>query len=140
MNFKIVKSRFYTLKPLKSFGLHQEHISNKNLTITRAEKADTSVNFNEAVKYASDKWAKVENKTSVAAYGGGAVVLLWFSSTIIGAVNNIPLFPKLLELVGLAYTLWFVYRYLIFKASRQELVQDLEEIKKKKLVGISKKR
>lgn len=26
--------------------------------------------------------------------------------------------PKLLELVGLGYTAWFVYRYLLFKVSR----------------------
>lgn len=93
------------------------------------------------------QWDRVENKTAVAVYGVGAVVLLWFSSTIVSAVNSVPLVrnfrtdlrslvpktqagillisnanvclqvPKLLELVGLGYTSWFVYRYLLFKVS-----------------------
>eukprot|EP00894_Picocystis_sp_ML_P002603 jgi/Pico_ML_1/53120/g3727.t1 len=39
--------------------------------------------------------------------------------------------PKLMELVGLGYTAWFTYRYLIFKNSRKELVEDIEELKSK---------
>lgn len=37
------------------------------------------------------QWDGVENKTAVVIYGAGALTLLWFSSTIVGAVNNIPL-------------------------------------------------
>jgi hypothetical protein len=37
------------------------------------------------------QWDKVENKTAVAVYGVGAVVLLWFSATIVSAVNSVPL-------------------------------------------------
>lgn len=47
------------------------------------------------------------------------------------SVNGIPLLPKLFELVGLGYSAWFTYRYLLFKSSRQELVNDLEDLKKK---------
>lgn len=39
--------------------------------------------------------------------------------------------PKVFELVGLGYTAWFTYRYLLFKSSREELVQDIEVLKKK---------
>ena len=77
------------------------------------------------------QWESVEDKPSAVLYAGGAVVLLWLASTVIGAVNAIPLLPKLLELVGLGYTAWFVYRYLLFKSSREELVADIEELKKK---------
>ena len=42
-----------------------------------------------------------------------------------------PQLPKLLELVGLGYSAWFVYRYLLFKSSREELLADVEELKKK---------
>ena len=73
----------------------------------------------------------VDDKPSAVLYAGGAVVLLWLASTVVGAVNAIPLVPKLLELVGLGYTAWFVYRYLLFKSSREELLADIEELKKK---------
>ena len=82
------------------------------------------------------QWDGVENKTQVVGYGAGALVLLWLSSTIVSAINVLPLvgalagssccssgidsqpsvqLPKLLELVGLGYTAWFTYRYLLFK-------------------------
>lgn len=77
------------------------------------------------------KWDRVENKTTVGIYAGGALVAVWLSSTIVGAINAVPLLPKLMELIGLGYTGWFVYRYLLFKSSRKELVQDIEELKGK---------
>merc|ERR1719158_772465 len=96
-----------------------------------ADKTDTSADVDQVVKDLADRWDKVEDKTSVILYGGAAIVLLWLSSAIVGAVNNIPLLPKLMELVGLSYSAWFTYRYLIYKSTRQELVQDIEDIKKK---------
>lgn len=37
------------------------------------------------------QWDKVENKTGVVLYGAGAFILLWFSSTLVSALNAIPL-------------------------------------------------
>jgi hypothetical protein len=34
-----------------------------------------------------------------------------------------------MELVGLGYSSWFVYRYLLFKESRAELLEDIESLK-----------
>ena len=164
------------------------------------------------------QWDKVENKTSVVVYGAGSIVTLWLASTIVGALNGIPLVstlpaqlppllrasgaharahcgvaaargghaaagtpcltlvqdcvaqehscsrccplvpaypsqplsparvrclscrppqvPKLFELVGLGYTAWFTYRYLLFKSSREELVEDIESLKKKIRCGV----
>ena len=141
------------------------------------------------------QWENTNNKTSVVLYAVGAVVALWLTTTVVGAVNNVPLvrthhcrdqrqgpstgslaacaaairsavrcapasrqsiacancwhwagaaclkrrtnvhwkvyiedmeysavtmnlllqLPKLLELVGLGYSAWFTYRYLLFK-------------------------
>jgi hypothetical protein len=33
----------------------------------------------------------VENKTNLAIYGGGGLVFLWLSSSIVGAINTVPL-------------------------------------------------
>eukprot|EP00878_Enallax_costatus_P001122 GHUV01001259.1.p1 GENE.GHUV01001259.1~~GHUV01001259.1.p1 ORF type:complete len:145 (+),score=40.93 GHUV01001259.1:125-559(+) len=103
----------------------------KRSVAVKAQDTDTSVEVDKIVKDLQDKWDRVENKTSVVLYGAGAVVLLWFSNTLVGALNGIPLVPKLMELVGLGYTSWFIYRYLLFKSSREELVRDVDELKKK---------
>ncbi|TKY69931.1 CURVATURE THYLAKOID 1D [Spatholobus suberectus] len=66
---------------------------------------------------------------SIVLYGSGALVALWLTSAVIGAIDSIPLFPKLLEVVGLAYTVWFSSRYLLFKQNRDELTAKIEELK-----------
>ena len=49
----------------------------------------------------------------------------------IGSINSVPLLPKLMELIGLGYSCWFVYRYLLFKDSRSELGDEVEAFKAK---------
>ncbi|KAK6918272.1 Cyanobacterial aminoacyl-tRNA synthetase, CAAD domain [Dillenia turbinata] len=99
----------------------------------RSSSEDTSgaVDGAELFTDLKGKWDAVENKTTVILYGGGAIVAVWFSSVIVGAINSVPLLPKIMELIGLGYTGWFVYRYLLFKSSRKELVTDIEALKKK---------
>ncbi|XP_043712568.1 protein CURVATURE THYLAKOID 1D, chloroplastic-like isoform X2 [Telopea speciosissima] len=70
-----------------------------------------------------------EDTSPLLLYGSGALVVLWLTSALVGAVDSIPLFPKLLEVVGLGYTIWFSYRYLIFKKNREELFAKIEELK-----------
>jgi CAAD domains of cyanobacterial aminoacyl-tRNA synthetase len=59
----------------------------------------------------------------------GAFVTLKVLFGLIDAVNDIPLIAPTLELIGVAYTLWFVYRYLLGADSRRELVEEIQTIK-----------
>ncbi|CAD6249615.1 unnamed protein product [Miscanthus lutarioriparius] len=98
----------------------------------KASSDDSSaVSGDELIADLKAKWDAVENKSTVLTYAGGAVVALWLTSVIVGAINSVPLLPKIMELVGLGYTGWFVYRYLLFKESRKELADDIESLKKK---------
>lgn len=69
------------------------------------------------------------NPYPILLYGSGTVSALWISSAIVGAIDSIPLVPKVLEVVGLSFTIWFSYRYLIFKKNREELSAKIEELK-----------
>ncbi|KAL4423182.1 hypothetical protein ABPG77_000315 [Micractinium sp. CCAP 211/92] len=114
--------------------LQQQAVSlraQRKAVAARAEATEGQVDAEKVIKDLQEKWDKVENKTSVIVYGAGGIVVLWLASTIVGALNNIPLLPKLFELVGLGYSAWFTYRYLLFKSSREELVEDIEALKKK---------
>lgn len=57
------------------------------------------------------------------------IIAVKVTLAIISAINDIPLLAPTFELVGLGYTGWFVYRYLLTKSSRQELVQEFEALK-----------
>ncbi|EYU30950.1 hypothetical protein ABFS82_08G221600 [Erythranthe guttata] len=74
-----------------------------------------------------------EDTYSVLVFGGGAALALWLSAAVVGAVDSIPVLPKVLELIGLGYTIWFSSRYLIFKENRDELFARVEQIKQQVL-------
>ncbi|KAI4330488.1 hypothetical protein MLD38_028774 [Melastoma candidum] len=69
----------------------------------------------------------------IALYGSGALIALWLASAVVRAIDSIPLVPKLMELVGLAYSVWFGYRYLLYKSDREELFAKIEELKQEVL-------
>ncbi|XP_015888843.3 protein CURVATURE THYLAKOID 1A, chloroplastic [Ziziphus jujuba] len=115
-----------------SFPIKQISESRRSsLLQIRASSEETSVDAGELFTDLKEKWDALENKSTVILYGGGAIVALWLSSILVGAINSVPLLPKIMELVGLGYTGWFVYRYLLFKSSRKELATDIEALKKK---------
>jgi len=48
---------------------------------------------------------------------------------ILAAINDIPLLAPMLQLVGLSYSAWFVWRYLWKASNRQELLSEFEALK-----------
>lgn len=63
-----------------------------------------------------------------------AIVTLKVVLAILGAINGIPLFLPIFELIGIGYTTWFVFRYLLKASTRQELVGEIRSLQKQ-IVG-----
>lgn len=70
-----------------------------------------------------------DDSYSLVLFGGTAATALYLASAIVGAIDSIPILPKLLEAVGLGYTVWFTSRYLLFKKNRDEVAVKIEELK-----------
>lgn len=58
-----------------------------------------------------------------------AIVALKIAIAASSAINDIPIVSSTFELVGIGYTIWFVYRYLLTSKSRQELVITTQSFK-----------
>lgn len=58
-----------------------------------------------------------------------ASIAVKLALAMLDALSDIPLLAQILKLIGLAYTTWFVYRYLISTASRQELFEVINALK-----------
>ncbi|XP_068636966.1 protein CURVATURE THYLAKOID 1D, chloroplastic-like [Aristolochia californica] len=71
----------------------------------------------------------LEDAYPILLYGSTALGAIWISAAIVGAIDSIPVFPKVLEVVGLGFTVWFSYRYLLFEKNRDELLTKIEELK-----------
>ncbi len=59
----------------------------------------------------------------------GSVVSVKLTLALLDAVNDIPLMAPSFELIGLGYSVWFVYRYLLKAANREELTKDFTQLK-----------
>ncbi|KGF73422.1 hypothetical protein DO97_20305 [Neosynechococcus sphagnicola sy1] len=59
----------------------------------------------------------------------GAAVSAKLLLAVLGALDDIPLVAPTLEVIGIAYSTWFVYRYLLRAYNRQELATQIQELK-----------
>ncbi len=57
------------------------------------------------------------------------LVTIKVTFAVVDAVNEIPLLAPIFELVGMGYSIWFVYRYMLRASTRQELWQEINSIK-----------
>jgi uncharacterized protein YgbK (DUF1537 family) len=48
---------------------------------------------------------------------------------VLDALNDVPLAAPIFELIGIGYTGWFVYRYMLKASNRQELLAEIESLK-----------
>ena len=58
-----------------------------------------------------------------------ALVSVKLILALLDAIDDIPLIAPTLELIGIAYTGWFIYRYLLTASSRQELSEQIKTLK-----------
>ncbi|KAK4364194.1 hypothetical protein RND71_015552 [Anisodus tanguticus] len=92
---------------------------------TTAETSTTEIS-SELVQKIQEAWEKVDDKYAVSSLGVAAFVLLWSSTGVISAIDRLPLFPGVFELVGIGYTGWFAYKNLIFKPDREALISKIK--------------
>jgi CAAD domains of cyanobacterial aminoacyl-tRNA synthetase len=58
-----------------------------------------------------------------------AIVALRLIIGILDALNDIPLLGSTFEFIGICYSVWFVYRYLLKVENRQEIARQWENLK-----------
>jgi hypothetical protein len=59
----------------------------------------------------------------------GAIVALKLTLAILAAINGVPLLAPTFQLIGIGYTAWFVYRYLLHASTREELNSEINGLK-----------
>jgi hypothetical protein len=71
-----------------------------------------------------DQWP-AEDRNSAVIYGSGALLALYIANAVLDAVERVPIIPGLLKFVGLLFSSWFFYRYLLFADGRSDLSRNL---------------
>ncbi|MEA5576176.1 CAAD domain-containing protein [Anabaena sp. UHCC 0451] len=58
-----------------------------------------------------------------------AIVTVKILLAVLDSLNDIPLVAPTFELIGIGYSAWFVYRYLLKASTRQELTSEITTLK-----------
>ncbi len=66
------------------------------------------------------------------------VIAVKLTLALLSAINDVPLLAPMFELIGIGYTGWFVYRYLLQSKTRQELLAEFASLKSSILGSESK--
>ncbi|KAL3610638.1 hypothetical protein D5086_001658 [Populus alba] len=90
------------------------------------ESSESSASLS-IVKSVQNIWDDSEDRLALVGLGFAALVAVWASANVITAVDKLPVVPSALEFVGILYSSWFVYRYLLLKPNREELFQIIKK-------------
>jgi hypothetical protein len=63
----------------------------------------------------------------------GAIVTLKVTLAVISALNEVPLLSPTFELIGMGYSTWFLWRYLLRADTRENLSEEFNGLKEKVL-------
>ncbi|KAF3783958.1 CURVATURE THYLAKOID 1C protein [Nymphaea thermarum] len=94
------------------------------VSMATGEKSDPS--SESILKSIAASWNSSEDRIALAGLGFAAIAAIWASSNLITVIDNLPFIPTALELVGILFSWWFIYRYLLFKPDRQELIRIIK--------------
>jgi len=98
--------------------------------------AQTQDIWNQGAKFLSDLptnlgqfFSNYQQAITVAGLLFVAIIALKVVVGTMSAINDIPIVSSTFEVVGLGYTIWFVYRYFRTSKNRQELAQATQSFK-----------
>jgi hypothetical protein len=83
----------------------------------------------EAPDYLAGIFSEYKRPLTVIGLVLGALIAVKVTFAVLGAINDIPVLAPSLELIGLIYSGWFVYRYLLKAETRRELINTLNTTK-----------
>lgn len=106
------------LPPADDSAAQLQDIKNQVLSVLSELPANVSSFFQE--------YQKQIVTIGLIAAGG---ITLKVTLAVLDSLNDIPLLSTAMELVGMGYSGWFVYRYLLRASNRQELSAEIDSIK-----------
>ena len=79
--------------------------------------------------YVSDFFAEYQKPlvTLGLIFAGGISIKVTLG--VLATLNDVPLVAPIFELIGMGYSAWFVYRYLLNASTRQELLTEIDSLK-----------
>ena len=105
--------------------------SEPNETMEQVKKVTAQVvdNLGELPKYFGEFFQEYRRPLLALGLIFGAFIAVKLTLAILDAINDVPVLAPLFELIGLIYSGWFIYRYLLKASNRSELYSEMNALK-----------
>ncbi|XP_020702074.1 protein CURVATURE THYLAKOID 1C, chloroplastic [Dendrobium catenatum] len=123
--FIIEKKSHFTNKPKLPFSPLAAKRTLLKITAKAAGDGSDSSSQN-IVKYVQNAWDNYEDRIALGGLGFASIVAFWASLNLISIIDKLPVIPSVLEFIGIFFSWWFIYRYLLFKPDREELYKIIK--------------
>jgi len=80
------------------------------------------------------KWEASDEKPTIIFFGFSALLALYFTNGIVGAVDKLPLLSTIFELIGMGFTGYTAYRFFLVPGEKETITSTVSSFAKK--VGI----
>ncbi|KAG5229187.1 hypothetical protein OIU76_018583 [Salix suchowensis] len=121
---KRILSRTLQKLPLPTIKERQNRVAVVARATGESSESSTSLSIVKSVK---NIWDDSEDRPALVGLGFAALVAVWASANVITAVDKLPVIPSALEFIGIVYSSWFIYRYLLLKPNREEFFQIINK-------------
>lgn len=124
------------METLKSAGLETQPMlppatetESKWQQVGQQAGSQVAVFLNNLPEYVSNFYATYKLPIISIALIVAAIIALRVVLAVMGALTGILLLSPILETIGIGYTIWFVYRYLLQASTRQELAAEIQKLR-----------
>lgn len=93
--------------------------------------------FAELPEYLGEFFSEYQRPLTTLGLIFAGIITVKVTLAVLDALNDIPLLAPTFELVGIGYSAWFVYRYLLRASNRQELSEEFKTLKAQVVGGDS---
>ena len=127
---------FKTKDPVETNGADTKAASTPapaedNETMEQVKRITAQVvdNLGELPKYFGEFFQEYRRPLLALGLIFGAFIAVKLTLAILEAINDVPVLAPLFELIGLIYSGWFIYRYLLKASNRSELYSEMNALK-----------
>ena len=111
----------------------EENVTTESTTDTAEQAKEVLAKvasvLGDAPEYVVNTFNEYKRPITVIGLVLGALIGIKLVFAFLGAINDIPVIAPTMELIGLVYTGWFIYRYLLKAENRKELLSNLGDVK-----------
>ncbi|OCR02523.1 hypothetical protein BCD67_01150 [Oscillatoriales cyanobacterium USR001] len=129
----VIVAKMSTSNSPETVSIAEDTVTDKSPSQSQQIKEQVFSFISNLPDYINEFYQQYRSPITVVGLIVASVITLKVFLGVVDALNDIPLLEPTFELIGIGYSVWFIYRYLLKSSNRQELSQNIQVLKEQVL-------